>query len=114
MEFTFTKQLYYLIHKADGEQVAHCLDLDLVGSGETNEEAITELNMAVRALLFFAVKTQTFDIDGICTRAPERYWEMFEDAKHESGVTTQTLDVSPEVAPVTVRQCHFTYCLAHK
>ncbi len=113
MEFTFTKQLHYLIHEADNEQVAHCLDLDLVGSGKDDAEAIAELNSAVRALVFFAVKTQTFDIDGICKRAPEKYWEMFEEAKNTSGVKTHTLEVSPEVAPVTVKECNFTYCLAY-
>ena len=113
MEFTFSKQLHYLIHSIDGEQVAHCLDLDLVGSGETNEEAIAELNCAVRALVFFAVKTQTSDIESVCKRAPDRYWDMFEEAKHTSGVQTHTLDVAPEIAPVTVEQCHFTYCLAY-
>ena len=113
MEFTFSKQLHYLIHTSDGEQVAHCLDMDLVGSGATNEEAIAELNSAVRALVFFAVKTKTFDIESICKRAPQDYWAMFEEAKHSTGVETCTLDVSPEIAPVTVQQCHFTYCLAY-
>jgi hypothetical protein len=112
MEFTFSKQLHYLIHHADGEQVAHCLDLDLVGSGNTDDEAIAELNNAVRALVFFAVKTNTSDIESLGKSAPESYWEMFEEAKRISGVQTRTFDVSPEIAPVTVQQCHFTYCLA--
>lgn len=113
MEFTFSKQLHYLIHSADGEQVAHCLDLDLVGSGETAEQAIEELNSAVRALVIFAIKTQTFDVDSLGKQAPEKYWDMFEEAKQTSGVKTETLDVSPEIAPVSVQQCHFTYCLAY-
>lgn len=113
MEFTFSKQLHYLIHEADGEQVAHCLDMDLVGSGKTNDEAIAELNSSVQALVFFAVKTQTFDIDSICRRAPDRYWDMFEEAKEANGFETHTLEVSPEVAPVIVQQCNFTCCLAY-
>lgn len=113
MEFTFSKQLHYLIHTADGEQVAHCLDMDLVGSGETDEDAIAELNCAVRAFVFFAVKAQTSDIEGLSKRAPERYWEMFEQAKRTNGTETRTLELSPEIAPVTVQQCNLTYCLAY-
>jgi hypothetical protein len=112
MQFTFSKELHYLLHRADGEQVAHCLDMDLVGSGSTEDEAIDELNNAVRALVFFAVQTKTFDIGSLCKRAPREYWTMFEDAKEASGTETRTLEVSPEIAPVTVEQCNFTYCLA--
>ena len=113
MEFTFSKQLHYLIHTADGEQVAHCLDMDLVGSGKTDEEAIAELNCAVRALVFFAVKTQASDIEGLSKRAPESYWGMFEEAKRRNGFETRKLALSPEIAPVTVQQCNLTYCLAY-
>jgi hypothetical protein len=111
MDFTFTTQLHYLIHNVDGEDVAHCLDLDLVGSGNTADEAIDELNTAVCALVFFAVKTKTYDVLSFCKKAPVRYWDLFEEAKL-SGVEVRTLEVSPELAPVAVSQCHFTYCLA--
>jgi hypothetical protein len=112
MDFTFAKQLNYLIHHVDGEHVAHCLDMDLVGSGKTKNDAIAELNSAVRALVFFALKTGTLDILSLSGKAPGRYWEQFEDAKRTSGTVIHTLDISPEIAPVTVKQCHFTYCLA--
>jgi hypothetical protein len=112
MEFTFAKQLNYLIHQADGEHVAHCLDMDLVGSGDTKEAAITQLNLAVKSLVFFAFRTNTLDILSLAGRAPDRYWNWFDDAKRTSGTTLHTLDVSPEIAPVTVKQCHLTYCLA--
>ncbi len=112
MDFTFSKELHYLIHRVDGELVAHCLDMDLVGSGSTDKEAIEELNTAVRALVFFAVKTKTFDIVSLCKKAPQNYWDLFEEAKQTSGTKTCTLDVSPEIAPVLVKHCHFTYHLA--
>ena len=112
MDFTFTTELHYLIHHVDGEYVAHCLDMDLVGSGNTTEDAIDELNTAVRSLVFFAIKTQTFDVLSLSKRAPENYWELFETAREASGTEVRTLEVSAEIAPVAVKQCHFTYCLA--
>jgi hypothetical protein len=112
MDFTFSKQLNYLVHHAEGEYVAHCLDMDLVGTGQDQDEAIAELNTAVRALVYFALKTETFDILSLCKEAPTRYWDMFDEAKKTSGTITRELEVSPELAPVTVKQCHFTYCFA--
>jgi hypothetical protein len=112
MDFEFSTQLNYLIHHVDGDYVAHCLDMDLVGTGDTTDEAIEELNTAVRALVYFALKTDTFDILSLCNRAPKDYWGMFDEAKRTSGATVCTLEVSPELAPVTVKQCHFTYCYA--
>lgn len=111
MDFTFSTQLHYLIHSVDGECVAHCLDMDLVGSGENEEQAIAQLNTAVRALVYFAIKSKVFDILTLCKSAPSRYWEMFQEAR-QRGIRTRTLEISPEIAPVTVSECHFTYVLA--
>src|SRR5439155_11331231 len=99
-------------HRVDGEHVAHCLDMDLVGTGNSEEEAIAELNTAVRAFVFYAIKREVLDIVSLCKRAPNEYWDMFDEAKRTSGTRTRTLDVNPEIAPVTVKECHFTYCLA--
>ena len=112
MDFTFTTELHYLIHHVDGEFVAHCLDMDLVGSGATTEDAIDELNTAVRSVVFFAIKTETFDVLSLSKGAPEEYWTLFETARVTSGTEVRTLEVSAEFAPVAVKQCHFTYCLA--
>lgn len=112
MDFTFTTQLHYLIHVVDGEYVAHCLDMDLVGTGSKKESAIEELNTAVRGLVVFAIQSETSNILTFCKRAPARYWDIFEEARRTSGTVTQTLEVSPELSPVRVSQCHFTYCLA--
>lgn len=112
MDFTFTTELHYLIHHVDGDFVAHCLDMDLVGSGETTDDAVDELNTAVRALVFFAIKTATFDVLSLSKAAPKEYWELFESARQTSGTVSRTLEVSAEIAPVAVKQCHFTYCMA--
>ena len=113
MEFTFTTELHYLIHFADGEYVAHCLDMDLVGTGDSIEESLEELNCAVRASVFFAVHSKLFDILSISKSAPERYWEMFDDAKKQGNIKTGTLNVGPEVGSVAVQECRqFVYTMA--
>jgi hypothetical protein len=113
MDFTFSTQLHYLIHFVDEEYVAHCLDMDLVGTGDSIDDAIDELNSTVRSIVYFAVKSEVFDILSLTKSAPERYWELFEGAKKKTGVQTRTLDVGSDLEPVTVKQCrHFTYCLA--
>jgi hypothetical protein len=113
MEFTFSKQLHSLIHSADGEQVAHCLDMDLVGSGATNEAAIAELNSAVRALVFFAVKTKTFDIEGICKRAQNAIGRC---SRTQSTLVRRNAYARREPGNRlrhSLQHCHFTYCLAY-
>jgi len=112
MDFTFTSQLHYLVHQVDGEYVAHCLDLDLVGTGSDVESAVSQLNDLVRAVVVFCLGTKRRDVSGHCSRAPEEYWEKFQSAYNENEPVIRTLDVSPEVSPVTVMECHFTYCLA--
>ena len=86
--------------------------MDLVGSGATQDAAIAQLNTAVRGLVYYAIKNKAFDIIALCKEAPNGYWEMFEEAKKQHGSRTTTLEISPEVAPVTVSECHFTYELA--
>ena len=112
MDFTFSTQLHYLIHFVEGEYVAHCLDMDLVGTGTSEDRAIETLNTAVRAHVLFAIRSNILDIAAYCKAAPDRYWTMFENAKMRSGVKTCTLDINPELSPVMVKKCHFTYCLA--
>jgi hypothetical protein len=112
MDFTFTNQLHYLVHEVDGEQVAHCLDLDLVGSGANVDAAVEQLNDAVRALVYFCIKSGVPDTSAHCQRAPEEYWDMFQQALDDGEPVIKTVDVASEIAPVTVMECHFTYQLA--
>jgi hypothetical protein len=111
MEFTFSKQLNYLVHVVDNEYVAHCLDMDLIGTGETEDEAIAELNATVRAQVLFAIKSNVFDILGLSQKAPKRYWDLFSEAS-KAGTRLRTLEINPAMAPVTVQECNLTYCLA--
>jgi hypothetical protein len=108
MDFTFAQPLHYLIHHSDGEYVAHCLDMDLVGTAKNEKDAIEQLNDAVRVLVLLSFQSQR----SVYQHAPKRYWDMFEEAKTKNGTKTRTLVISAEISPVTVKQCHFTYCLA--
>jgi hypothetical protein len=112
MDFTFTSQLHYLVHEVDGEQVAHCLDLDLVGSGPDLDSAVYQLNDAVRAVVYFCMKSGAANTSGRCQRAPQEYWDMFSQALDEKEPIIKTVEIASEVAPVTVMECHFTYQLA--
>jgi hypothetical protein len=126
MGFTLKTQLHYLIHVIDGQFIAHCLDADFVGTGKSKQEAINELNTAVRMLALYAVEAKIFDIMSLSKQAPERYWQMFEQAKMTSGTEEHSLDVCAQVAPVKVKQREairttrptfftrreFTYCVA--
>jgi hypothetical protein len=108
MEFTFETELHYLVHEADGDKVAHCLDLDLVGVGQTNDEAIDALNSAVVGMILFVLKTESFS--ALPAKAPKEYWEMFEVAS-QAGITKSTLEI-PEGKSMTVNECHYRYCVA--
>jgi hypothetical protein len=112
MDFTFTSQLHYLVHQIDGEHVAHCLDLDLVGSGPDLDSAVYQLNDAVRAIVYFCMKAGAPDASGRCQKAPPEYWEMFKHALDEKEPIIKTVEIAREMAPVTVMECHFTYQLA--
>jgi hypothetical protein len=112
MDFTFAAELYYLIHFVDGDFVAHCLDMDLVGVGPTQDDAVCALNTAVQTFVYFAIKTVSLNALNNTKRAPQRYWDMFDEAKKQRGVETYTLEVSLEPSPVQATQCHLTYCLA--
>ena len=112
MDFTLSSQLHYLIHQADGEYVAHCLDMDLVGSGATIDEAVTEANTGVQALVLFALRNGSEQLLADCKQAPDEYWDMYEEAKQSGRTETRTLEVHPALQPVAVSQCHYTYCLS--
>ena len=108
MEFTFETELHYLVHEVEGDKVAHCLDLDVVGVGKTNEEAIDALNTGVIGIILFMIRTDSFS--AIPNKAPQSYWEMYEEASR-FGVTKSTLEI-PDGKSMTVNECHYSYCVA--
>lgn len=110
MNFVFAQPLHYLIHEADGETVAHCLDMDLVGAGATENEAVECLNTAVRYQVVIALKNENIAL--LRSKAPSHYWEMFSEALISGTTHAYKLDLHPEIAPVDVREASLTYLLA--
>lgn len=109
MGFIFAEPLHYLVHEADGEQVAHCLNMDIVASGANTEEALGRLNELVRFQVSYALKNGILEF--LRTKAPARYWEMFSEASL-GGAKSYKLELHPDVAPVDVKECHLTYFVA--
>lgn len=72
--------LHYLVTKSHGEFVAHCLDVDVVATGPTVEEAVRALNVLVKSSLEYAVGCSDYSC---VTPAPEAYWERFGTARVE-------------------------------
>jgi hypothetical protein len=107
MGFIFAEPLHYLLHEVEGEKVAHCLNLDLVAAGKTKDEAISRLNEIVRVQVGYALKNGALEI--LRTKAPARYWEMFNDA---GTMKSYKLELHRDLSPVSVKECHLTYLLA--
>ncbi len=107
--FIFGEPLHYLVHEADGEKVAHCLDMDLVASGVTAGEATERLNDVVRFQVNYALKNGTQA--SLRSKAPARYWEMFSEAS-EKNTKSYRLQLHRDLAPVSVEECHLTYLVA--
>jgi len=86
----FDLSIRVLHYIEDGECVAHALELDLVGTGETFKEAEKDLVDAIVCQVTFAA--QQNDPDLLAFPAPPEYFEKWEAAQNEAlkAVTTGT------------------------
>ena len=71
--------LHYLLSETRGKHVAHCLDLDLVGFGKSQNEAAKKLDSLVKAHIELALATK--QLENLETRAPQSYWNQFAGGK---------------------------------
>lgn len=62
-------------YREDGEWVAHALEIDILGYGETFEEALQDLEDLVKMQLSFAKYKE--DPSLIPHPAPNRYWKIY-------------------------------------
>jgi hypothetical protein len=69
--------LHYLLTESEGKHVAHCLDIDLVATGDSREKAAAKLDNLVKAHIELTLATQQFA--NIATRAPRIYWDQYTD-----------------------------------
>jgi hypothetical protein len=90
--------LNYLFSHEGGKTIAHCLDLDLVTSGKTLEEAEASLNALVRYQIkscFLAGKWAQLN-----RRAPSDFWQMREHAKKLDQGELE-IEVPPIILPIS-------------
>jgi len=91
------RMLHYLFSSSEGKDVAHCLDLDLVASGKTREEATKRLTAIVKAHVELALDRGNYG--SLATAAPKKYWELFFNGKptptHKHYISIRTPDILP-------------------
>ena len=92
----FKYSIRVLIYQEDGEVLAHALEMDLVGCGETEEEAIEELEGLVRAQISFALQKDEKHL--IHQPALQEFFDRWEEAQRNvwgevTGDKTQKWDV---------------------
>ena len=99
-------ELHYLFSRSSGKVVAHCLNLDLVASGDTTELAEARLNAVVVAQIASCWTSGNYW--QLRFKAPVEYWQALADAKDlpkfklEVDVPAVVLPVSRSVVSVPV------------
>lgn len=71
-----------LIYKEDGEFVAHALEMDLLGYGATQKEAMESLREMILCQISFAHEKQ--DADVLASPAPKTLFDRWEKARLEA------------------------------
>jgi hypothetical protein len=94
------KALSYLIQEQDGQTVAHCLDLDLLATGESESSAVAGLNVLVREVIRYSVMNGFDDL--LQTKAPAAFWEKFERAT--ARASSSILEIDPPAQGIRVAQ----------
>ena len=62
-----------LVEMQDGEYVAHCLQMDIVATGRSKDEAVSDLLDLIGAQIDFAVEHG--NIENILRPAPREVWQ---------------------------------------
>lgn len=83
METTeFNIQLRVLVCKEDGEFVARALEMDLLGYGKTETEALDELKQAMQAQISFAHQKNDYSL--LSFPAEAEYFTRWEEAQRKT------------------------------
>lgn len=90
--------LHYLFSHVEDRTIAHCLDLDLVTSGATLEEAEEKLNALVLCQIGSCWVSGNFA--QLRFKAPLEYWQELKNARHLE-TTGLEIEVPPVVLPIT-------------
>jgi hypothetical protein len=106
--------LHYLLTKSEGKHIAHCLDLDLVASGQSCEEAAVNLDSLVKAHIELALAIQQHA--NLSTKAPQSFWDQFADGK-SIELEPRTLHIqipeSVQIVPVSESKLRILARVAH-
>jgi hypothetical protein len=92
---TILTALHYLFSHRAGTTVAHCLDLDLVTSGENIPQAEDRLNAVVLQQIGSCYAAGNFE--QLCFKAPGEYWNALSNAREIPMVHLQV-----EVPPIVL------------
>ncbi len=82
MEKSLRIPLSGVVYQDDKWWISHCLELDIVGQGETPEEAIAQSLELCRLQLDAAMEDG--DIESVIRPAPKEIWALFYRAKGET------------------------------
>ena len=69
------QNLHVLICEDKEGIVAHCLEMDICGQGNTKKEAVNDLIGAIRTQIDYCVENDM--VDTIFRPAPKEYWDKF-------------------------------------
>jgi hypothetical protein len=94
---TILTALHYLFSHRLGKTIAHCLDLDLVTSGENLVEAENRLNAVVLQQIRACYTGGNFE--QLCFKATGEYWNALSNAREIEMMHLQ-VEVPPVVLPV--------------
>lgn len=71
--------LRVVIYKEEDDYVAHCLEMDILGTGETPEVAVEEMKKLVEAQIFYCIDKHIEDT--LINPAPQEYWRRLLHAR---------------------------------
>ena len=104
--------VHYLLSGTDRRHVAHCLDLDIVATGESQNLAIAKLDDLVKAHIEVALATG--QLENLGTKAPASYWRQFIEGK-QIEVQPKTIRIRiPESVQVVPLENSEVGILAHR
>jgi len=104
--------VHYLLSGADHRYVAHCLDLDIVATGASQDIAVEKLDDLVKAHIEVALATGR--LENLSTKAPSSCWRQFIDGERIE-VPRKTLHIRiPEAVQVVPLENSEVGILAHR
>ena len=96
---SFRMTLKAVLYKEGDIWLAHCLEFDLIGDGETPKDAMKQLNDAITAQIKASIKHKC--LKNLFVPAVPKFWEMFATGKN---VAKGKLVVKKATPPVTIEE----------